>query len=139
MCAYTLRCDCVLGRSKPIYAAYCMLPLDLGKCITLHQCIGREDDDILLMLVSPQLPENLALIGFGRTQKGWDGFYLPRGFDIRSIKMDPKCTKRIRSLEERADALEGCVMWLCGCVLHCAFDSPIVAGAMNANDSLLTA
>ena len=90
-----------------------MLPLGLGKCITLHQCIGREDDDVLRMLVSPQLPENLALIGFGRTRRGRDGLYLPRGFDIRSIKMDPKCTKRIRSLEERADALWVCVVWLC--------------------------
>ena len=70
--------------------------------MTIHKCIGRQEDNVMLMLHSASLDNNLAYIALGRTQRGWDGLHLPSNFDMGSIKMDPLCVQAVQELALRS-------------------------------------
>lgn len=91
--------------------SFTAVPLDLGKAITLHQCIGgplslatllciilshnaqpplpdaqhsagREDESVLLMLDNKNIPRNLAATALGRPSLGAAGLHLPSNLEI---------------------------------------------------------
>ena len=88
--------------AQACYAVYKLVPLRLARAATLTSCIGREDANVLLMLNSPHIYEGLSYIGLGRTTRGYDGVYLPKDFDERSLRMDPACVAKVKALQLQA-------------------------------------
>ena len=96
---------------KPaVKAGFACVPLRLAHCSTLSKCIGEEHENIMLMLTSAYLYENLAYIGLGRSTRGWAGLHLPLDFNIKSIRMNAACLDFAAALEQEMDALN-VVQW----------------------------
>ena len=93
------------GRKSKLVVSAAIPPLAIGKCSTLNKCIGREEDNVLLLLTSPSTPVNLAYIGLTRMKRGWASLYLTHDFNISSIRMDPRCQELMRRMEEQANSL----------------------------------
>ena len=86
----------------PDYVTVMLVPLALGKWMTLTKFIGCEFDHVKLMLTSSQLWSPLAFIGLSRV-KNFAGCFLPHGFQIGSIGLDKKCLDCQRGWEQRMD------------------------------------
>ena len=93
------------GRKSKCTVEYNIVPLTIGKCSTLNKCIGREDEHVRLVLTSSNMPTNLAYIGLTRMKNGWGSLGLTENFDLRSIKMDPKCRELMQGMEKIMDEL----------------------------------
>ena len=93
------------GHKSRLFVHVSIPPLAVGKCLTLNKCIGREDDDVLLILPSASTPPNLGYIGLTRMKRGWASLCLTHDFNIKSIRMDSRCRELMQGLEAKMDGL----------------------------------
>ena len=82
-----------------------MVPLAIGHAMTMHKCVGAEEDYIKVMLNSKNIPYALAYLALGRTRLGKAGLELPKDFTLDSIRTDPEVILNIEDLLSRANHL----------------------------------